>query len=767
MIREQTRGLGPAILAVVVAGLGPTGNACWAGQRWRSHGPYGGTVRVLLRSAQPDGGWYAGLLGHGVYRYCESAEAWAPCGEGLESPWVNALLQNPAAPQILYAGTFGGVYWTVDGGDHWEPRSGGLGTQRVEALAIDPLQPDVLYAAATYGGVFKSSDAGLTWTPTGPGIPAGLEPRDLLVDPNDGDILYAATSGGAGVYKSVNAGATWFASGDGLLNTDGQCLTSDPLSSEVLYLGVTGSAYAPCGGVYLSRDAGAHWDHIGADLPGELIARRIAVSHQPGGEPPVLYLAASHGTELPYPPDEWEPYLFRSDDEGESWEPASGGIELPDLHTVTVDPADAEVIYAGCGSGGVYRSTSGGVGWLPWSTGLVPLCARSLAVHPEDPDTLIAAVAVPYSGDYQEGAGVYVSSDGGLTWQPRSRNLRPGGGDGVVAVAFAPGEPDLCFAADCGWGLFRSTDLGRTWQWRGFEHGIYNLWLTDLAVDPTNPQVAFAAAAGFQPWYPDIFKTTDAGETWVPVATGVIEAGFTSLTIDPTDTDVIYAGTAWQGIYKSPDGCETWNLTGTTGVLETVIDAIAVNPLHPERVCAGDGRSGAEATGVHATEDGGASWYPFSDGLTSLTVEALAAVARASVLMKGPNVLLYAGTDGGGVHHRVEGKPWTPMNEGLADPRVYALALGQPVDQSADEPLLFAGTVAGVYRRVDAADLDADGDVDLEDYAGFAQCIRGPGKPPDPPPPLTVADCLEAFDADGDKDVDLGDYAGVQEAYTG
>jgi len=698
-------------------------------ERWLSHGPYGGSVSVLLPSLHPDGGLYAGVLGHGIYRISGTADKWERRSDGLDNMYVKALVQNPAQPDILYIGTRTGVYWTTDGGLHWEPRTEGIGATHVEALAIDPINPQVLYAES-FGTVYKSVNAGATWEPTGPGIPSGLSCHSIVVDPSNSDVVYAGTADpygyvpdDAGVYKSVSGGAEWFPSGTGLLNTQVQSLTLDPSSPQTVYAGTYGNEYVPFGGVYVSYDAGANWTWISNGLPTEteLAVNSIAVTHPPDADVPVLFAAGSYGYVLPMPPAGWEPRLYKSVDGGVSWQQSTAGVAFPNLLSVVVDPSDHNVVYLGSDCGGVFRSTDSGESFSHWSTGLERLCVRALVVHPQDERVVYAGVT-SFDGPYSDrDAGVYVSFDGGVSWQPRLKDMCITPGYRILSVAVALCNPETVYAANCGWMLYKSTDQGLHWHWRGFPHGIDGYWLTCVVVDPSDPQVAYVSGAGFEPSYPDIYKTEDCGETWRPVASWIVGAAFTSLAIDPSHPQTVYAGSSWEGVYKTTDGGDTWDPTGPE-ILGTMVNAIVVDPQDPQQVYAADNTYEAEATGVYVSYDGGGGWQLYNDGLLTLDVEALAIDSTPAASGDGYPPVLYAGTEGGGVFRRCEGGIWEEINEGLEDLRVYSLALG-PAAWTAGggrrESVLYAGTASGVYRRIVVGDLDGDGDVDLSDLAAL------------------------------------------------
>jgi hypothetical protein len=271
----------------------------------------------------------------------------------------------------------------------------------------------------------------------------------------------------------------------------------------------------------------------------------------------------------------------------------------------------------------------------------------------------------------------------------------------------------------------------------------------DVVVDPQDPLIAFTCSAGYPPCSPEVFRTDDGGETWHGYASDLAGWAFNCLAIDPTDSQIVYVGSAWEGVWKSTNGGRQWNPAGS-GIVGYKISALVVDPASPQTVYAAD--RDWSGTGVHVSYDGGDSWQLFSDGLTDLTVWDL--VLDASPEGAGT---LFACTHDGGVFRRVVGGDWEEMNDGLGSLRVRALALGpEPVGDRATSVSrgLYAGTDDGVYRRVIAGDLDGDGDVDLAD---LAQLLAHYG--------TATGATYEDGDLDADGDVDLSDLAQLLSVY--
>ena len=142
---------------------------------------------------------------------------------------------------------------------------------RVQDIEFDPLNPSTVYAAAATGGMFKSTDAGVSWTPIFDDQ-AILTMGDIAIDPVNSDIIYAGTGEpngghnnfpGAGIYKSTDAGLTWELKGLENTVSIGKVLI-DPTNTQRVFVAAVGSYFAPNPerGVYRSTDGGDSWSKV-------------------------------------------------------------------------------------------------------------------------------------------------------------------------------------------------------------------------------------------------------------------------------------------------------------------------------------------------------------------------------------------------------------------------------------------------------------------------------------------------------------------------
>ena len=266
----------------------------------------------------------------------------------LFSVCVQSAIHLAATAQPVPSELVNGLKWRLIG-----PFRGG----RAVAVAGVPGDSTTFYFGAVSGGIWKTTDAGVVWTPIFDGQPVGSIGA-LAVAPSDPKVIYAGTgesdiredlSSGNGVYKSSDGGVTW--SHIGLEDTRQiSRIAVDPQDANVVYVAALGHAYGPNGqrGVYKSVDGGAHWTRV-LDLGSEIGASDLAMC---ASAPQLLFAGAWQVQRPPWssyaPTDGPGSGLYRSQDAGKTWTRLEGnGLPEGDWGRVGVDVAqDGKRVYA-------------------------------------------------------------------------------------------------------------------------------------------------------------------------------------------------------------------------------------------------------------------------------------------------------------------------------------------------------------------------------------------------------------------------------------
>jgi photosystem II stability/assembly factor-like uncharacterized protein len=667
---------------------------------------------------------------------------------------INAVAFDPADARTIYIGSpLGGLWRTQDGGASWTSLTDGLPMIGVTDIAVDPLMPATIYLLTGDGeggelnhgppsiGVLKSVDAGLHWMPTG--LIWKSDQREyahrIAIHPRTPSVLLVA--GTAGLFRSADAGATWtrVTAGD-LLN---------PFWDVLFHPGDPAIVYAASRtDVYRSLDAGQSWTRLRGGLPAFTdrsdpnFSNRIRLAVTPASADTLYVLYGSrHG---------FTNGLYRSDDGGNTFEKRSSTSPYPkdpnaplpiDLSSpnilgydandfmgqsdydlsMAVSPTDADRVHVG----GVdtWRSDDGGRIWTATSRWWWDRASKPNYVH-ADIHSLVYRDGVLYAGT---DGGLYASSDGGEGWSSITRITRDFSIALVYHVCGTPQDPDLFYygAQDNGtYRLFLNGKATRVWGGDGMmcqidprdstivyssyvQGEIYRSdrggkggenewakirptiegqpvpgpWLTPYILAPENPDHLYAC-------YADLWFSPDRGKSWRNLSDGALGASTQcqQVAVSPADPNTIYVAkdAEWDamhlvsrgdprtpflgggGVFRSSDGGRTWQtITGELPLAEAAITNMAVSPTDPRRVWITF--SGyTRGVKVFATRDAGSNWTNVSAGLPNLPVNAVAARRDAS---NG----IYVGLDSGVYYRDDRLDSWVPFADGL--PHVVIMSL--------------------------------------------------------------------------------------------
>ncbi|HXG57064.1 MAG TPA: hypothetical protein VNJ03_16930 [Vicinamibacterales bacterium] len=644
------------------------------GLKWRSIGPArGGRSQTVAGTVKRPLEYYFGATGGGVWKTTDGGLTWRPTADGfLRTSSVGAIAISESNPDVVYVGMGetqlrgnviqgDGVYKTSDAGKTWT-HVGLDKTMAIARIRVHPTNPDIAYVAALgnpYGatqerGVFKTTDGGKTWTRT-----LFRDDKtgavDLSMDPTDADVLYAGlwevfrtphslSSGGAGsgLFKSTDAGRTW---------TE---LTRNPGLPKPVWgkVGVSVSGAdakrlyaiveAQDGGVFSSDDAGKTWKLVNDDR--RLRQRAFYYTRiyaDPRAKDTVYILNTG---------------LYRSTDAGKTIR----SIRVPhgDNHDLWIAPDDTRRL-ANSNDGGANVSMNGGESWTAQGFPTAQFYNVFTTAH------------VPYHvcGAQQDNSTACVPSTGGELYQA-------GGGESGY-IAPDPEDTDVFYAGSYGGYLTRINR--RTGERRsinvwpdnpmGFSSGDITerfQWTFPVIIAPTDPNVLYVTSQ-------HVWRSINEGQSW------------TRISGDLTRHDPSTMGPSGGPITLDQTGVETY---GT-------IFTLAPSPLDGNVIW-----SGSDDGLVHVTRDAGKSW-------TKVTPQGLPDYTRISLIEASPH---RAGTAylAGNRYQRADrapyvyktsdfGRSWTKITTGLAAddfPRAIR-------EDRKRKGLLFLGTETGISVSFD------------------------------------------------------------------
>ena len=572
---------------------------------------------------------YIAAADGGVWKSVDAGASWNAVTDHVGTLASGSIAIDPSNPNTLFYGTgepyysgdaYGGigVLKSTDGGASWF--SSGLSNEkRVPRLAIDPNTPSIMYAA-TWGGLYRSTNAGASWTKV---IGIGYV-YDVVIDPTTSAVVYAGVgdnAGGAGVWKSVDSGKTYTKLGGGFPASGGiqririAVAPSDP---SILYsLFSDPSPSGGYGGAYKSTDAGTTWTN--ADPSGNLSTifgsaggtgqgwYDIAAAVSPS-DPNLVFMSGI---------DTW-----RSTNGGSTWANVTNGYAGGNVH---VDHHalvfDGSTLYL-CTDGGLWKTVNNGNSWTNLNNGICAVQFYDLSTDYQSPGRVYGGTqdngtqrttgtinwtdvlggdGGMSSVDYTNSNFVYGerqngdrnrSTNGGTSWT--SMNTGIGAGPWVTPIIIHPVTHTTVFTSANDGYIYRSTNQGVTWAKTSTSPPAGGSVVTFLAYNAASSK--FYASSTNR-----LFTSTDEGQTWTARSGS---ATITDIEFDPSDSRLVYvtfSSTATIHIYKSTNDGTNW--TNITGDLPNIpVNALKVQPGNSQRIYIGTD------IGVYVTTNGGTNW---------------------------------------------------------------------------------------------------------------------------------------------------------------
>jgi photosystem II stability/assembly factor-like uncharacterized protein len=423
----------------------------------------------------------------------------------------------------------------------------------IVSLSVIAAEKPAAPKAATATPDPNESLKGLKFREIGPAAMGGRIDDFAVVESNP-DIIYVGTASG-GVMKTTNAGTTWEPVFDDQPNSTIGDVTVAPSDPSIVWVG-TGEANnrqssSWGNGVYKSTDSGKSWKHMGLD--GSMHIGRIVISPADSN---IVYVAAG----------------------GNLWGPSKDR--------------------------GVYKTTDGGKTWANVLFVNEDTGASDVAMDPDSPGTLIAAMyqrrrtVFGFSGS-GPGSGLYKSTDAGATWKKLEKGLpwdpdakKPAVVDadkkeadpaaineiGRIGVNFYRRNANVVYALieHAAGGIFRSDDQGESWT-RVSETNPRGIYYSQVIIDPNNDQRVWVHGA-------QMYYSEDGGKTFKTNVVQKIHGDYHAMWIDPRDSNHMIAGSDG-GIYMTHDRGKSWDYINNVPLAQFY--EIGLDMQKPYRICGG------------------------------------------------------------------------------------------------------------------------------------------------------------------------------------
>ncbi len=594
-----------------------------AGENWKFMGlPKSERIAKIVVDPKNSDTVYVAVLGHlwdtnedrGLYKTTDGGKNWQKILYVNPDTGCSDVSIDPQETNMVYAGmwqfrrypwTFksggpgSGLYRSSDGGKTWEKIKAGMpeGDLGRVAVAVAPSRPSVVYAVieAKKSALYRSDDLGRTWTEVTTNSIMGMRPFYfglLIVDPKDYNRIYKP-----GLYLSVSKdggktfGPVGFTSG---VHSDHHALWIDPMQPTTLYDGTDG-------GVYKSTDYGGDWSFL----------RSLPVGQ---------FYHVTYDMDQPY-------NVFGGLQDNGSWMAPSQGpsgvqnrdwrnIGFGDGFNAFADPSDKNIVYSEWQNGKLlrfYKSTGELKSISPFPKAGEPKYRFNwntpALIGPNEPHAIyIGAQFLFRSRD--RGESWERISDDLTTNDPEKQKQEQSGGVTIdnssaenhctiYAISESPRDPNMIWVGTDDGNLQLTRDGGKTWKnLIGNLTGVpRNTLVSGIEASHHQPGTAYVTFDGHQTgdMKTYIYKTTDFGASWTPLAADAIKGYAHVVREDLVKPDLLFVGTEL-GLFLTVDGGHQW--AQFTGNLPNVaVRDLAIQPRESDLIIATHGR------GVYIVDD--------------------------------------------------------------------------------------------------------------------------------------------------------------------
>jgi photosystem II stability/assembly factor-like uncharacterized protein len=640
---------------------------------------------------------------------------------------VVSIAPHPTDPNIVYlASASGGVWKSTNAGAAWTPITDELSVLNHGALAIDPSNPNTIYAGtgeyttqSAGDGLFRSTDAGATWTRIGTTSQVGSRISKVIVHPTNSQIIHV--TGGSGYHRSTNGGSSWST----ILSGACSDLALDPVNPQNVFIARHGD------GIYRSTTGGPSPTKLTSGLPTSGVNRIVlAISKS---NPQVLhacFVAGNNGLLGHY----------KTTDGGTSWTPMTNTPNYPSPQGwydvfLGIDPANENIVYAGgvfpsYAPAGVIKTTNGGDSW----TDITVIAGTQ--VHPDQQCIAFGPGNVLWVGN---DGGVWKSTNAGGSWincnatlnavqiynvalHPTDPNQLVGGtqDNGTITRTTASDAWPQILSGDGGFCAYDRNDPLRryltyvylaVYRYRPGSNtsNISGSWSNDprnfiapLIADPNNARTLLGGTN--RVWRNTAADTTS---TWTAISTNEVGNGGTlnAIAVAQGFPNTIYTGSSNGAVYVTTDASQ-WN-NRSTGLPSGGISDIMISPTDPNTAYVSSSTSSGNR--ILRTTNAGVSWSSVTGTLPSgVRVTALEVDWRFNP----PH--LWVGSGAGVYHSTNHGATWVKDGADLPNVNIGDLAIDRTNNT------LTAGTYGrGVWRTI----------LPTPPLACYANCDESTGAP--------------------------------------